>query len=133
MRHFVEIFRRHFDKTCLRDICKGLFDETIWWDILWDIFMILFVKIFWWYMFILNLNETFWWHILKKHFDGPFLPWPWRYSGHGQVATLLEGHWLSDHFNEQTKTNMSQPGRRPGTAIGDERYVLQALLSRKDI
>ena len=28
---------------------------------------------------------------------------------------------------------MSKPGQRPGTAVGDERHVLQPLLSRKDI
>ena len=42
-------------------------------------------------------------------------------------------HSLTDHFNEQTRTNMSQPGRRLGTAIGDERHVLQTLWSMKDI
>ena len=40
---------------------------------------------------------------------------------------------LTDHFIEQTRTNMSQPGRRPGTVAGDEWHVLQALWSRKDI
>ena len=28
---------------------------------------------------------------------------------------------------------MSQPGRRPGTVVGDEQHVLQALWSMKDI
>ena len=28
---------------------------------------------------------------------------------------------------------MSQPGRRPGTAVGDEQHVLQVLWSMKDI
>ena len=34
---------------------------------------------------------------------------------------------------EQTRINKSHPGRRSGTAVGDELHVLQALLSRKDI
>ena len=37
------------------------------------------------------------------------------------------------YFIEQMRTNMSQPGRRPGTALGDKSHVLKALLSRKDI
>ena len=37
------------------------------------------------------------------------------------------------YLTEQTRTNMSQSGRRPGTAVGDELHVLQALWSRKDI
>ena len=41
--------------------------------------------------------------------------------------------WLTDHLTKQTRTNMSQPGRRPGTAVGDERHVLQTLWSRKFI
>ena len=47
------------------------------------------------------------------------------------------GIWLTDslthHLTEQTRTNMSQPGRRPGTAVGNEQHVLQALWSRKEI
>ena len=34
---------------------------------------------------------------------------------------------------EQTRTNMSQPGRRLGTHVGNECHVLQALWSRKDV
>ena len=30
----------------------------------------------------------------------------WKAS-HGHVATLLDGHWLTDRFIEQTRTNMS--------------------------
>ena len=37
------------------------------------------------------------------------------------------------HFIEQTRTNMSQLVRRPGTAVGDERHILKALWSRKGI
>ena len=32
-----------------------------------------------------------------------------------------------DHLTEQTRTNMSQPRQRPGTAVGDERHVLETL------
>ena len=46
---------------------------------------------------------------------------------------MSEDHSLTDHRTEQTRTNMSQPGRRPGTAVGDERNVLQALWSKRDI
>ena len=58
------------------------------------------------------------------------------------MALTLVGPWscghpvggsLSNHLTEQTRTNMSQPGRRPGTAVGDEQHVLQALWSRKNI
>ena len=37
------------------------------------------------------------------------------------------------HFIEQMRTNMSQSGQSPGpgTAVGDEQHVLQALLSKK--
>ena len=48
------------------------------------------------------------------------------------VATLLHPNSLII-YSEQTRTNMSQPGRRPVTAIGNERHVLQTLWSRKDI
>ena len=56
----------------------------------------------------------------------PTLVGPWSY-GHPVGASL------TDRFIEQTGTNMFQPGRRPGTAVGDEWHVLQALWSRKDI
>ena len=36
-------------------------------------------------------------------------------------------------LTEQTRTNMSQPGRRPGTAVGYEWHILQTLWNRKDI
>ena len=36
-------------------------------------------------------------------------------------------------LTEQTRTNMFQPGRRLGTAVGDEWHVLKALWNRKDI
>ena len=36
-------------------------------------------------------------------------------------------------LTEQKRTNMSQPSQRPGTAVGNEQHVLQALCSRKDI
>ena len=49
------------------------------------------------------------------------------------MATLLEGDSLTDHLTEHTRTNTSQPGRGPGTAVGDEWHVLQILWSRKDI
>ena len=59
-----------------------------------------------------------------------FLPWLRRELGQGHVST----HWGGDaHLTERTKTNMSHPGRRPGTVVGDEQHVLQALWSRKDI
>ena len=35
-------------------------------------------------------------------------------------------------LTEQTRTNMSEPGRRPGT-VGNEQHFLQALCSRKNI
>ena len=35
---------------------------------------------------------------------------------------------MTDHFTEQTRTNMSQPGRRPGTLL----HVLQASWSRNN-
>ena len=34
------------------------------------------------------------------------------------------------HLKLQTRSNMSQSGRRPGTAVGDEWHVVQALWSR---
>ena len=47
------------------------------------------------------------------------------------------GIWLTDslthHLTEQTRTNMSQPGRRTGTVVGNEQHVLQALWSKKKI
>ena len=51
-------------------------------------------------------------------------PWSSRHPFRG---------WLIHHITEQTRTNMFQPGRRPGTSIGDEQHFLQALWSRKDI
>ena len=42
----------------------------------------------------------------------------------GHVATLC---CLTDRLTEQSRTNMSKPGRRPGTAVGDEHHVLQTL------
>ena len=42
-------------------------------------------------------------------------------------------HSLTENLMEQTRTNMSQPGQRPGIAVGNGRHVLQALWSRKDI
>ena len=41
--------------------------------------------------------------------------------------------WLNDHLTEQARTNMSQTGRRPGIAVGNEQHVLKALWSRKYI
>ena len=58
------------------------------------------------------------------------------------MALTLVGLWscghpvggsLSNRLTEQTRTNMSQPGRRPGIAVGDEQHFLQALWSSKDI
>ena len=57
------------------------------------------------------------------------------------MAPTLVGPWscghpvgsLTDCFIEQTRTNMFQAGRWPGTAVGDERHVLQALWIRKGI
>ena len=55
------------------------------------------------------------------------------------MALTLVGPWLcghpfrtllTDHLTEQTRKNMSQPGPRLGTTVGDERHVLQALWSR---
>ena len=40
---------------------------------------------------------------------------------------------ISNHITEQTRTNMSQPSRGPGTVLGDEQHFLQALWSKKDI
>ena len=40
---------------------------------------------------------------------------------------------VSYHLKLQTRTNMSQPGRSPGTDVGDKQHVLQAWWSRKDI
>ena len=53
----------------------------------------------------------------------PTLVEPWLYSHPFRTS-------LTDHLTEQMRTNMSQPGQRPGTAVGDERHVLQALWSR---
>ena len=41
---------------------------------------------------------------------------------------------VSNHLKLQTRTNMSKPGQRPCTAVGDERvHVLKTWWSRKDI
>ena len=60
------------------------------------------------------------------------------YFYHGPDVSRAMVMWppiqdVTDTLKEQTRTNMSQPGRRPGTAVGDEWHVLQALWSRKDI
>ena len=54
----------------------------------------------------------------------PTIVGPWS-CGH-----LVGGSLTDLHFIEQTRTNMSQPGQRPGTPVGDEWHVLQALWSR---
>ena len=59
-----------------------------------------------------------------------FLPWP---DVSRAMVMWPPSCMVTDHLTEQTRTNMSQPGRRRGTAVGDERHVLQALWSRKDI
>ena len=60
-----------------------------------------------------------------------FLPWP----DISRAMVLWPHCWrvIDTHFIEQTRTNMSQPGQRPGTAVGDEQHVLQLWWSRKDI
>ena len=40
----------------------------------------------------------------KEKIFGYFLPWPQRKSGHGHVATQLEGHSLIILFNRQEQT-----------------------------
>ena len=50
------------------------------------------------------------------------------------MALTLAGPWscghpvgrsLTDHFIEQTRTNMSKPGQRPATAVGDECHFMR--------
>ena len=56
----------------------------------------------------------------------PTLVRPWSYDH-------PVGRSLTHHFIEQMRTDIHQPGQRPGTTVGDERHVLQASWSRKDI
>ena len=59
------------------------------------------------------------------------------------MAPTLVGLWSCGHpvqkslthspLTEQTRTNMSQPGQKPVTPIGNEQHVLEALWSRIDI
>ena len=55
-------------------------------------------------------------------------------TGQDFGKTRFQRDKISTRFRKmlktETRTNMFQPGRRPGTAKGDERHVLQALWSR---
>ena len=60
--------------------------------------------------------------------------WPYlwqKHAYHGSNASRAMVMWppfwkvTDSPFNEQTRTNMSQPRRRPGTAAGDDQHVLQ--------
>ena len=63
--------------------------------------------------------------------EGFFLVILQGYLYHGpyvrQAMVMWPPCWkVSKHLTEQTTTNMSQPGQRPDTAVGDERHVLKA-------
>ena len=60
-----------------------------------------------------------------KFYHGPDVSRAMIMRPHIQGVT----HWP---FIEQTRTYMSQPVQRPGTTVGNERHVLQALWSKKD-
>ena len=72
---------------------------------------------------LLALNIRYF--VVVNFYHGPALVGPWS-CGH----PIQE---VTDHLTEQTRTNMSQPVQSPGTAVGNERHVLQALWSRKNI
>ena len=70
-------------------------------------------------LFVRLLNICHIYHLLSLFTMAPTLVGPWS-CGHPF------GGSLSHHLTEQTRTNMSQPGRRPCTAVGDERvHILQ--------
>ena len=58
------------------------------------------------------LSNIVWWSMrLSSYFLACCLllfsiAFAWKAS-HGHVASLLEGHWLTNHLTEQTRTNMS--------------------------